>query len=132
VNWDVSVAGELECEDCFTSDFVPESGTVTTGLLGLPGETSRVAFGFTFATFGPQADVVAEISGGSLVVDGDQSRAVTFGGPLDNQETCPGDELIIRFADRSDTTLEPLLPSQNRIEIQHVNILLDSHNSNLF
>ncbi len=87
VNWDVSVAGELECEDCFTSDFVPESGTVTTGLLGLPGETSRVAFGFTFAAFDPQADVVAEISGGSLVVDGDQSRTVTFGGPLGDRET---------------------------------------------
>lgn len=29
---DVSVEGKLEREDCYTNDFVPESGTVTTGL----------------------------------------------------------------------------------------------------
>ncbi len=110
-DWDVSVTGALEREDCYTSDFVPESGTVATELSGLPGETSSVAFGFTFDAFDPEADVVAEISGGSLVVNDDQSRAVTFDGPLGDQDAdgIPGDELTIRFADGSSTTLEQLL-----------------------
>lgn len=111
LDWDVSVAGELVREDCYTSDFVPESGTVATELSGLPGETNSVAFGFTFDTVDPEADVVAEISGGSLVVNGNQSRAVTFDGPLGDQDAdgLPGDELTIRFADGSSTTLEQLL-----------------------
>lgn len=52
--------------------------------------------------------MVAEISGGSLVVDSDQSRAVTFGDPLGDQDGdgLLGDELTISFADDSDTTLE--------------------------
>lgn len=90
MNWDVSVAGELECEDCSTSDFVPKSGTVTTGLSGLPGETGRVASGLTFAAFDPQAD-------------GRDRRRRAVGRSRDG---VPGDEPIIRFADGSDTTLE--------------------------
>ena len=115
LDWDISVAGELVREDCYTSDFAPQSGTVATELSGLPGETNSIAFGFTFDAFDPEADVVAEISGGSLVVNGDASRAVTFSGPLGDQDAdgIPGDELTIRFADGSSSTLEQLLVDLN-------------------
>lgn len=115
LDWDISVAGELVREDCYTNDFVPEGGTVATELSGLPGETNSIALGFTFDALDPEADVLVEISGGSLVINGDASRAVTFGGPLGDQDAdgVPGDELTIRFADGSSTTLEQLLVDLN-------------------
>lgn len=107
----ISVEGELVREDCYTSDFIPESGTIATELSGLPGETSSIAFGFTFDAFDPNAEVVAEIRNGSLILNGDESRAVTFGGPLGDQNNngIPGDELTVRFADGSSTSLEQLV-----------------------
>ena len=111
LDWNISVEGELVREDCYTSDFIPESGTIATELSGLPGETSSIVFGFTFDGFDPDAEVVAEIRNGSLILNGDESRAVTFGGPLGDQNNngIPGDELTIRFADGSSTTLEQVL-----------------------
>lgn len=111
LDWNISVEGELVRENCHTSDFIPESGTIATELSGLPGETSSIAFGFTFDAFDPNAEVVAEIRDGSLILNGDESRAVTFGGPLGDQNNngIPGDELTIRFADGSSTTLEQLV-----------------------
>ena len=54
---------------------------------------------------------MTEITGGSLIVNGDQGRRVTFAGPLGDQDAdgIPGDELTVSFADGNSSTLEQLL-----------------------
>ena len=105
LEWNVAVNGNLTRKDCFSESFTPVDGAVSLTLAGLSGDTQSLALDFGFT--GPS------LENGSLVVNGDDSRAVTFSGTLSdsNGNGVPGDGVTVRFPDGSSTTLEQLIES---------------------
>lgn len=105
LEWNAAVNGELTRQDCFTEGFIPEDGAVSLSLSGFQGDTRSVALSLSFSgTAEPDLN-------GSVVVNNDQDNAVTFSGRLSdtNSNGVPGEEVTVRFADGSSTTLENLL-----------------------
>ena len=107
LEWNVAVNGELTRQNCLTQNFVPTDGSLSLSLSGFEGDTKSVALELSFS--GTTAPDVR----GSLVVNDDASRAVTFSGELSdaNGNGVPGDDVTVRFPDGSSTTLENLLES---------------------
>ena len=107
LEWNVAVNGELTRQGCVAENFVPEDGSLFLSLSGFEGDTQSVALNLTFSgTDEPDLR-------GSLVVNGDDSRTVTFSGKLSdaNGNGVPGDDVTVRFPDGSSATLEDLLES---------------------
>jgi hypothetical protein len=110
LDWNVAVNGDLSrYGGCFSESIFLGDGSVALTLAGLSGETRSIALRFSFdnlfAGNGP------ELRDGAVVVNGDEARAVTFSGSLDdsNFNGVPGDSVTVRFADGSTSTLEQLL-----------------------
>ena len=105
LEWNVAVNGELTRQGCVAENFVPEDGSLFLSLSGFEGDTQSVALNLTFSgTDEPDLR-------GSLVVNGDESRTVTFSGKLSDADGngVPGDDVTVRFPDGSSATLEDLL-----------------------
>lgn len=110
--WDISASGEpLRGSDCFTQDVSVGPGSFATELGGFSGDTRSIALRFGFSDPDPDDGSAPTLSDGAVVINGDESRAVTFGGSTadDNGNGVPGDALGITFPDGSSTTLEALL-----------------------
>lgn len=110
LDWNVAVNGDLgRYEGCFSESISLGDGSVALTLAGLSGDTRSVALRFAFDDLGGGSAPV--LSDGAVVVNGDEDRAVTFSGSLDDSDFngVPGDDLSVRFADGSTTTLEQLL-----------------------
>lgn len=109
LGWEVAVDGTLTRAPCFSSSFVPQSGTVATTLdANLGGEARSATFGLEFGEI-DETDGSLTLSGGYLTLDSD--AALTFAGRLDdrNGNGVPGEGVGITFADGSSTTLERVL-----------------------
>jgi len=110
LGWNIAVNGDLtRYEECFSESISLGDGSVALTLAGLSGDTRSVALRFAFDDLdGGSAPVLSD---GAVIVNGDEDRAVTFSGSLDdsNFNGVPGDSVTVRFADGSTTTLEQLL-----------------------
>ncbi len=109
LSWEVAVNGDLTREPCFSSSFLPESGSVATSLdATLGGEAYSLAFGLEFDGL-DIAEGSVDLRGGYLTLDGE--NALTFSGRLDdrNGNGVPGEGVTVTFADGSSKTLEQLL-----------------------
>ena len=110
LDWNLAVNGDLDrSEDCYGSSLSLGDGSVAVELAGLAGDTRSVALRFAFDDLDGDSSPV--LSNGALVVNGDEGRAVTFSGSLDdgNFNGVPGDDLTVNFPDGSTRTLEDLL-----------------------
>ena len=107
LEWNVAVNGELTRQDCLTESFVPEDGAISLSIGGFQGDTKSVAFNVSFSGV-TEPDV-----SGSITVNDDEDRAVTFSGTLSdaNGNGVPGEDVTVRFPNGSSTTLEKLLES---------------------
>ena len=118
LEWNVAVNGELTRQNCVAESFVPEDGSLFLSLSGFEGDTQSVALNLTFSgTDEPDLR-------GSLVVNGDDSRTVSFSGKLSdaNGNGVPGDDVTVQFPDGSSSTLESLLesiPTVRAFGLQH-------------
>ena len=110
LDWNFAINGDLErSEDCYGSSLSLGDGSVAVELAGLSGDTRSVALRFAFDDLdGGSAPVLSD---GAVVVNGDEDRAVTFSGSLDDEDFngVPGDNLMVNFPDGSSSTLEDLL-----------------------
>ena len=110
LDWNFAINGDLErSEDCYGSSLSLGDGSVAVELAGLSGDTRSVALRFAFDDLdGGSAPVLSD---GAVVVNGDEDRAVTFSGSLDDEDFngVPGDNLTVNFPDGSSSTLEDLL-----------------------
>lgn len=110
LGWNLAINGDLErSEDCYGSSLSLGDGSVAVELAGLSGDTRSVALRFAFDDLdGGSAPVLSD---GAVVVNGDEDRAVTFSGSLDDRDFdgIPGDTLRVNFPDGSSNTLEDLL-----------------------
>ncbi len=107
LEWTLSVAGERERENCFTSGYVPTSGNVDLSL-------SLGAGSFAFSVDVDSIDLESEsaaLSDGALRIDG--ALAVSFAGTLDdaNGNGVPGENVTLTFAEGQSATLEQVLQS---------------------
>ena len=118
LEWNVAVNGQLTRQNCVAESFVPEDGSLFLSLSGFEGDTQSVALNLTFSgTDEPDLR-------GSLVVNGDDSRTVSFSGKLSdaNGNGVPGDDVTVQFPDGSSSTLESLLesiPTVRAFGLQH-------------
>lgn len=105
LEWNLSVNGEREREDCFTSDYTPTSGSVEVSLASNAGS---FALGLNVDSVDVENESVA-ISEGSLQIDG--KSAVDFAGTLDdaNENGVPGENVTLTFAGGKTVTLEQVL-----------------------
>ncbi len=107
LEWNLSVSGERERRDCFTSDYTPTSGSVDVSLASNAGS---FALGLNVDSIDLENESVA-ISEGTLQIDG--HSAVSFAGTLDdtNENGIPGENVTLSFADGKTVTLEQVLQS---------------------
>ncbi len=107
LEWNVAVNGELTRRDCFTESFIPEDGAISLSFSGFEGDTKSVALELSFS------GITEPDLSGSVTVNDDEDRAVTFSGTLSdaNGNGIPGEDVTVRFPDGSSTTLEQLLES---------------------
>ena len=107
LEWNVAVNGELTRQDCLTESFVPEDGAISLNLSGFEGDTQSIALDVSFS-----GTTEPDVSG-SLTVNNDNDRDVTFSGTLSdaNGNGIPGEDVTVRFPNGSSTTLEQLLES---------------------
>ncbi len=123
LDWKFAINGDLErSEDCFSESLSLGDGSVAVELAGLSGDTRSVALRFGFDDLdGGNSPVLSD---GALVVNGDEERAVTFSGSLndDNFNGVPGDDLNVSFPDGTSSTLEDLLTdwSEDNLLMQHL------------
>ncbi len=110
MDWRLAVNGDLErSQDCFSESLSLGDGSVAVELAGLSGSTRSVALRFAFDDLdGGDSPVLSD---GAVVVNGDEDRAVTFAGSLndDNLNGVPGDDLNVTFPDGSSSTLEEII-----------------------
>ncbi len=107
LEWTISLEGERERENCFTSTYTPTSGDVNVSVTSNAG---------SFA-LGVNVDDVdleggsAALSDGTLQING--KLAVSFAGTLDdrNGNGIPGENVTLTFANGQSVTLEQALQS---------------------
>lgn len=110
LGWDITArGGPGRGLDCFTQGISVGPGTFAAEVGGFTGNTRSVALRFGFSD--PDEGDAPVLSDGAVVINGDESRAVTFeGSTVDaNGNGVPGDTLTVTYPDGTSSTLEDLL-----------------------
>ncbi len=114
LSWNITAqGGPARGSGCSLIGYSVGAGTFSAELGGFTGDTRSLALRFGFTD--PDGGDAPVLSNGAFVVNGEESRAVTFEGAFTdtNSNGVPGDDLTVTYPDGTSSTLEDLLSGLN-------------------